>query len=223
MAGVGEPGPRLRPDPIEQYVRGEGRWPLVVERMRQLSKPVIAMVNGHAHGAGFNLALGCDLRLMAVDATLSIPFTRRGIATGTSLLQQFVGVGKAMEWALLAPTLSAADAERHGLVNAVHPPEELATATTELAERLASGPTRVYSITKAAVYRGYGSPTPCGPTSTRASPSTSPAAPRTSTRAAAPSWRSAPRTGPAAERTADRSKGVPAPRALCTRSLAVSK
>ena len=142
MAGVGEPGPRLRPDPIEQYVRGEGRWPLVVERMRQLSKPVIAMVNGHAHGAGFNLALGCDLRLMAADATLSIPFTRRGIATGTSLLQQFVGVGKAMEWALLAPTLTAEEAERHGLVNAVHPPEELTAATTELAERLASGPTR---------------------------------------------------------------------------------
>ena len=155
MAGVGEPGPRLRPDPIEQYVRGEGRWPLIVERMRQLSKPVIAMVNGHAHGAGFNLALGCDLRLMATDATLSIPFTRRGIATGTSLLQQFVGVGKAMEWALLAPTLSAAEAERHGLVNTVHPPEELTAATSELAERLASGPTRIYSITKAAVYRGY--------------------------------------------------------------------
>jgi 2-(1,2-epoxy-1,2-dihydrophenyl)acetyl-CoA isomerase len=160
MVGPGEPEPRLRPDPIEQYVRGEGRWPLVVERMRQLSKPVIAMVNGHAHGAGFNLVLGCDLRLMAADATLSIPFTRRGIATGTSLLQQFVGVGKAMEWALLAPTLSAAEAERHGLVNAVHPLEDLTAATTELAERLASGPTRIYSITKAAVYRGYAEPDP---------------------------------------------------------------
>ena len=63
------------------------------------------MVNGHAHGAGFNLALGCDLRVMADSATLSIPFSRRGFGTGTNLLQQFVGIGKAMEWALLAPVL----------------------------------------------------------------------------------------------------------------------
>jgi enoyl-CoA hydratase/carnithine racemase len=58
---------------------------------------VIAMINGHAHVAGCNLALGCDLRVIAGDATLSIPFSRRGIGTGTNLLQQFVGIGKAME------------------------------------------------------------------------------------------------------------------------------
>src|SRR5260370_8663195 len=57
--------------------------------MRAMSKPVIAMINGHAHGAGFNLALGCDLRVMADTATLAIPFAKRGIATGTNLLQQF--------------------------------------------------------------------------------------------------------------------------------------
>jgi 2-(1,2-epoxy-1,2-dihydrophenyl)acetyl-CoA isomerase len=113
------------------------------------------MINGHAHGAGFNLALGCDLRLMASDATLAVPFVRRGLATGTSLLQQYVGVGRAMEWALLAPTLSAAECERHGLATAVHPPEELAAATAELAGRMAAGPTRIYGLTKAAVYRGY--------------------------------------------------------------------
>ena len=51
----------------------------MVARMRAMSKPVIAMVNGHAHGAGFNLALGCDLRVIADEATLAIPFSRRGI------------------------------------------------------------------------------------------------------------------------------------------------
>jgi 2-(1,2-epoxy-1,2-dihydrophenyl)acetyl-CoA isomerase len=155
MVGPGEPDPPLRPDPVEQYVRGEGRWPRIVDRLRRLSKPVLAMVNGHAHGAGFNLALGCDLRLMAADATLAVPFVRRGLATGSSLLQQFVGVGKAMEWALLAPTLSAEEALRHGLVNEVHPGDELVAATADMAERLASGPTRIYGLTKAAVYRGY--------------------------------------------------------------------
>jgi 2-(1,2-epoxy-1,2-dihydrophenyl)acetyl-CoA isomerase len=58
MTEPGEPDRRYK-DPVKQYVRGEGRWPLIVARMRSLSKPVIGMINGHAHGAGFNLALGC--------------------------------------------------------------------------------------------------------------------------------------------------------------------
>ena len=85
MTEPGEPDHRYK-DPVKQYVKGEGRWPLVVAKMRALSKPVIGMINGHAHGAGFNLALGCDLRIMADSATLCIPFVKRGIATGTSLL-----------------------------------------------------------------------------------------------------------------------------------------
>jgi len=146
---------RPLPDPIAQYTHGEGRWPLVIDRMRRLGTPVIAMINGHAHGAGFNLALGCDLRIMADDATLAVPFVKRGLATGTSLLQQFVGIGKAMEWALLAPTLSAAEAERWGLVNTVTPSAELETTTLDLARRLADGPTRVIGITKRAIVAGW--------------------------------------------------------------------
>ena len=154
MTAPGE-APVLRADPIEQYVRGEGRWPRIVARMRALGKPIVAAVNGHAHGAGFNLALAADLRLMAESATLAVPFVKRGLATGTSLLQQYVGVGKAMEWALLAPTLSAAEALRWGLVNEVVPDAELGAAARDLAQRLAAGPTRIYGYTKAAVYRGY--------------------------------------------------------------------
>ena len=129
LRGMDEPGetPRRYADPIKQYVQGEGRWPLIVARMRAMSKPVIAMINGHAHGAGFNLVLGCDLRVMAATATLAIPFSKRGIATGTNLLQQFVGIGKAMEWALLAPTLSAQEAERWGLATRVVPLDQLET------------------------------------------------------------------------------------------------
>lgn len=157
LRGLAAPGttPVLRRDPIEQYVRGEGRWPQIVARLRSLGKPVIAAVNGHAHGAGFNMALAADLRLMAASATLAVPFVKRGIATGTSLLQQFVGVGKAMEWALLAPTLDAAEALRWGLVSRVVDDEALAEETAALAASLAEGPTRVYGYTKAAVYRGY--------------------------------------------------------------------
>lgn len=157
LKGMNEPGEldRRYHDPVKQYVKGEGRWPLIVAKMRAMSKPVIAMINGHAHGAGFNLALGCDLRVMAETATLCIPFVKRGIATGTSLLQQFVGIGKAMEWALLAPQLSAQEAERWGLVNRVVPFAQLEQATIELARPLAQGPTRIYGYTKSAVIHGW--------------------------------------------------------------------
>jgi len=160
LRGMNDPGERGRrhADPIKQYVEGEGRWPLIVGRMRSLSKPVLAMVNGHAHGAGFNLALGCDLRLMAASATLSIPFSRRGIGTGTNLLQQFVGIGKAMEWALIAPILTADEAERWGLANRVVPLDQLEAAAAGLARSLAEGPTRVLSYTKSAVLHGWQMP-----------------------------------------------------------------
>jgi enoyl-CoA hydratase/carnithine racemase len=157
LKGMNEPGEpdRRYKDPIKQYVKGEGRWPLIIAKMRSLSKPVIGMINGHAHGAGFNLALGCDLRIMAENATLRIPFVQRGIATGTNLLQQFVGIGKAMEWALLAPTLSASEAERWGLVNRVVPAEKLEEATMEWAQEFAQGPTLIYGYTKSAIVHGW--------------------------------------------------------------------
>src|SRR5712692_562731 len=160
LRGMSDPGAPVRrfDDPIKQYVQGEGRWPLIVARMRAMSKPVIAMINGHAHGAGFNLALGCDLRVIADDATLAIPFSKRGIGTGTNLLQQFVRIGKAMEWALLAPTLSAHDAERWGLVNRVAPQDHLEAATTALAQQLSDGPTLILGLTKAAVIQGWEAP-----------------------------------------------------------------
>jgi 2-(1,2-epoxy-1,2-dihydrophenyl)acetyl-CoA isomerase len=157
LRGMSEPGEpdRRFADPIKQYVQGEGRWPLIIARMRALSKPVIAMINGHAHGAGFNIALGCDLRVMAENATMAIPFSRRGIGTGTNLLQQFVGVGKAMEWALLAPTLSAQEAERWGLVNWVVPLQRLEQETLSVARELADGPTLVLAYTKSAIINGW--------------------------------------------------------------------
>jgi 2-(1,2-epoxy-1,2-dihydrophenyl)acetyl-CoA isomerase len=95
------------------------------------------------------------LRVMASNATLAIPFSKRGIATGTNLLQQFVGIGKAMEWALLAPTLSAQEAERWGLTNRVAPSEQLDAATAEIAQALAEGPTSVLGYTKSAIVNGW--------------------------------------------------------------------
>jgi 2-(1,2-epoxy-1,2-dihydrophenyl)acetyl-CoA isomerase len=157
MKGMADPSkPRRRyTDPAKRYVHGEGRWTTIVRNMTRIPKPIVAVVNGHAHGAGFNLALGCDFRIVSETATLAAPFVKWAMATGTNRLQYFVGLGKALEWTMLGTALSAREAERWGLTTMVVPPEELHAAATAFVERLKNGPTAVLGFTKLAVYRGW--------------------------------------------------------------------
>ena len=62
-----EPAEHPLPIRVRQYVEGTGRWPRMVKAIRSMPKPVIAMVNGHAHGAGFDIALSCDFRIASED------------------------------------------------------------------------------------------------------------------------------------------------------------
>jgi 2-(1,2-epoxy-1,2-dihydrophenyl)acetyl-CoA isomerase len=142
-------------DPMKRYVYGPGRWTTIVRHMSRLPKPVVGAINGHAHGAGFNLALGCDFRIVSEQATLCVPFIKWGMATGTNRLQQFVGIGKALEWSMLGTTLSAREAERWGLATQVVPHEQLESATNEFVARLAAAPTAALGFTKQAIYRGW--------------------------------------------------------------------
>lgn len=157
LKGMVDPGrPRRRhSDPATQYVDGEGRWPAIVRAMTRLPKPIVGAINGHAHGAGFNLALGCDFRIISESATLAAPFVKWAMATGTNRLQYFVGLGKALEWTMLGTPISAGEAERWGLATRVVPPAELESATRELVGRLKVAPTAVLGFTKLAVYRGW--------------------------------------------------------------------
>jgi 2-(1,2-epoxy-1,2-dihydrophenyl)acetyl-CoA isomerase len=143
------------PDPAKNYVWGPGRWTTIVRNLMKMPKPTVAVVNGHAHGAGFNLALGCDFRIMSETATLCVPFVKWAMATGTNRLHQFVGIGKALEWAMLGKTLSAQEAERWGLVTQVAAPDQLASVAGEFIHRLANAPTASLGATKAAIYRGW--------------------------------------------------------------------
>lgn len=140
---------------IKHYVQGPGRWTKTVRLMRDLSQPIVVRIQGYAYGAGFNLALGADFRVMASDARLATPFIKRGLATGTNLLQQYVGIGKAIEMTLLGEPVDAAEALRLGLVNEVVEPAELDAAVERWAERLAAGPSAAIGLTKTAVYRGW--------------------------------------------------------------------
>lgn len=145
-------------DVARRYVTGEGRWPQIVLAIRALPKPVVAMLNGYAFGAGFNLALACDFRIAAASATLATPFVRRGMATGTNLLQQYIGIGVAARMVLTGEPVAAAEAERLGLVTRVVPDTELADVTRAFAAELARAATAALGLTKAALYRGWPEP-----------------------------------------------------------------
>src|SRR5918997_4837907 len=136
---------RTRRGSIKHYVQGPGRWTSTVRLMRSLPQPIVARIQGYAYGAGFNLALGSDFRVMARDAKLATPFIKRGLATGTNLLQQYVGIGKAIEMTLLGEPVDAEEALRLGLVNEVVDLADLDAAVERWAERLANGPTATIS------------------------------------------------------------------------------
>ncbi|MBZ3908106.1 enoyl-CoA hydratase/isomerase family protein [Streptomyces scabiei] len=142
---------------------GEARVPGDVARMIRLGaqrlvgavldceKPVIAAVNGTAAGLGAHLALACDLVLAAEEARFIEVFVRRGLVPdggGAYLLPRLVGPQRAKELMFFGDALSAAEAERLGLVNRVVPAPELEKTAREWAERLAAGPTRALALTK---------------------------------------------------------------------------
>lgn len=152
---VREEESRRRRGRIKHYVSGPGRWTSTVALIRSLPQPIIVRIQGYAYGAGFNLALAADFRVIARDAQLATPFIRRGMPTGTNLLQQYVGIGKAIEMTLLGDPISAEEALQLGLVNKIVDPAELDAAVDALAGRLAAGPTAAIGLTKHAVYSGW--------------------------------------------------------------------
>ncbi|WP_215456244.1 enoyl-CoA hydratase/isomerase family protein [Streptomyces sp. ATCC 21386] len=114
-------------------------------------KPVIAAVNGTAAGIGAHLALACDLVLAAEEARFIEVFVRRGLVPdggGAYLLPRLIGPQRAKELMFFGDALSAADAERLGLVNRVVPAQDLEKTARAWADRLAAGPTRSLAATK---------------------------------------------------------------------------
>jgi 2-(1,2-epoxy-1,2-dihydrophenyl)acetyl-CoA isomerase len=116
-----------------------------------LTQPSVACVHGAVAGAGFSLALACDLAVAAENAKFTLAYARIGATpdgSGTYHLPRIVGMKKAKELALLADTIDAGEALRLGLVNRVVPLDMLPVAATQLATRLANGPTLAYGRIK---------------------------------------------------------------------------
>jgi enoyl-CoA hydratase/carnithine racemase len=139
----------------EEFSRLLGAGRRVILAIRQMTKPVIASINGPASGAGCNLALACDLRIATNTATFSQSFAKVGLHPdwgGTYFLPRLVTPNTACELFFLGDTIDAAEALRLGIVNQVVAPEDLETATLQLAERLRTAPPIALAAAKHAVY-----------------------------------------------------------------------
>jgi 2-(1,2-epoxy-1,2-dihydrophenyl)acetyl-CoA isomerase len=123
----------------------------IVTSLAGLRVPVVAAVNGMAAGAGAGLAFACDFRIAANTAGFLLAFANVGLTLDSGVswtLPRIVGSARATALALLAEPISAEAALEMGLVNAVVDPDRVLPAATELAARLAAGPTAAYAAIK---------------------------------------------------------------------------
>ncbi|MDT5157369.1 MAG: 2-(1,2-epoxy,2-dihydrophenyl)acetyl-CoA isomerase [Acidobacteriota bacterium] len=140
---------------MEEFKRLLGAGRRVLTAIRQMLKPVVAAVNGPAYGAGFNLALACDLRLAAESATFSQSFVKVGLHPdwgGSFFLPRVVPSNIACEMFFLGDAIDAQRALQLSLVNRVVADDALATETRKLAERLRNAPQAAVAAAKRAVY-----------------------------------------------------------------------
>jgi len=145
----------VRRNDAEEFARLLGAARRVILAIRQMTKPVIASINGAAAGAGFNLALACDLRIASSTATFSQSFVKLGFHPdwgGTYFLPRMITSNLACELFFLGDTITAQDAFRLGLLNRVVEPEDLEAETLKLAERLRDAPAVSLAAAKHAVY-----------------------------------------------------------------------
>jgi enoyl-CoA hydratase/carnithine racemase len=137
MARDGKPP---SPEERKRLLRFEHRIPALLHR---IGKPTLAALPGPAAGAGFSLALACDLRIAAESAFVTTAYAKLGLSGdygGAWFLTQLVGPARAREILFLGERLDARTCERLGLVNRVVPDADLEKEASALAKRLAAGP-----------------------------------------------------------------------------------
>ena len=125
--------------------------------LRELEKPTLAVVNGPCVGAGFDLALACDIRLGSEDALFMCGFVKIGLFPGfgaTWFYPRLMGIGKALELLYTGDQLRAEEALRLGVLNKVIPLAELKKEALFLAQKIADGPPIALRLMKAQVYAG---------------------------------------------------------------------
>ena len=126
----------------------------IVQRIRDLEKPVIAAVNGVAAGAGANIALCCDVVIATESAAFIQAFSKIGLipdSAGTYFLPRLIGFGRASAIAMLADKISAKEAEQMGMIYKCVSDDEFLTFAKAKTEKLAQMPTKALANTKKAL------------------------------------------------------------------------
>jgi 2-(1,2-epoxy-1,2-dihydrophenyl)acetyl-CoA isomerase len=132
------------------------RYNPIIVGLRRLEKPVIGAINGVAAGAGISVAMACDIRIAADNASFIEVFGRVGLVpdSGSSwFLPRLVGYARAAEMSFTTDPVDATTAERIGLVNRVVPADRLMDETNALAAKLAKGAPLAMALAKRALNR----------------------------------------------------------------------
>lgn len=117
-----------------------GEWERLYDRLRSLSKPIIAALNGVAAGSAFQVALLCDLRIGHPGVTMGQPEINSGIAsvTGPWIMREIIGLARTIDLTLTGRMLPAEECLSFGLISRIVPKEQVMEASLALAEDLAA-------------------------------------------------------------------------------------
>ncbi|WCB93083.1 Short-chain-enoyl-CoA hydratase [Baekduia alba] len=145
----------------EDWLRQRQDFDRTLYTVRQLRKPIFAAVNGTAYGGGCELAQSTDFIIAAENATFGQPEAMLGLAAGggsPALLPRLLPPGRALQMLMTGDPITAQEAHRLGMVNELHPQDELLEAARRIATKIASNsPTAVQAV-KRAVQLGEGQP-----------------------------------------------------------------
>jgi 2-(1,2-epoxy-1,2-dihydrophenyl)acetyl-CoA isomerase len=126
----------------------------IITKIRAIEKPVVCAVNGVAAGAGANIALACDIVVATASASFIQAFSKIGLipdSGGTYTLPRLIGMQKATALMMLGDKVTAADAEKMGMIYKVYSDEEFTNAAYNIAQTLANMPTKGLALTKIAL------------------------------------------------------------------------
>jgi len=150
LSGMGERPPMPRRLGWDERLRG---FFSICRAVKDIPKPVIAVIPGIAYGAGFEICLWCDFRIASENARFATAYIKRGIFSGSILLPWVVGFNRAREMILTGEPIDAQEALRIGIVNRVAPHDELQATAMEFARKLAKGPTKAMEYSKAFLWQ----------------------------------------------------------------------
>jgi enoyl-CoA hydratase len=143
--------PAVRDQVVEKKLARENQ---AFDRLAFLSKPTIAAIEGMALGGGCEIALACDIRIIAEDAKMGFPEVKLGVFPGSGglfRLPRLVGPARALELMYLGNSISAREAEHIDLVNRVIPEGEALEYAIELAKEVAQRPKEAVAAIKRGV------------------------------------------------------------------------